>query len=327
MTPMLATALPTGLASVPSPSTWESLGKLPPFSAFGTDLEAPGALAAAARQIAYNGEIILVCGDGTAYASPTALNTVLQLYSLRLAHVLYVSDSRASCERLRLAVPSLACAWSSRVNTSKPQHDGVLVAKWWVGDWLVGGWRARLRLTRCRERTARHLRGGRRRRGSDVALEHEREAAVLRRERVVELLLARQLALALALDPLPAVHASGSGVKPGPAGIGRASGSAMRRAQVPEVRRVAEYDRRVRRHACLLVVRIRRVACHEHALALELPNQAGAHTASQRVRIVATQPTTAASALTLPAHRRHAATAPPRRHRAAAGAPPPRAWL
>jgi hypothetical protein len=72
-----------------------------------------------------------VCGDGSAYASPTALNTVLQLYALRLRHVLYMSDGPESCRRLQRAVPSLACAWSSVLNTSKPTHDSVLVRKWW----------------------------------------------------------------------------------------------------------------------------------------------------------------------------------------------------
>ena len=109
---------------------WESVGKLPPFTAFGQDLAASGVLAKAAAQIAYKREIILVCGDGSAYASPTALNTVLQLYALRLRHVLYVSDSEAACKRLQRAVPSLACAWSSSINTSKPTHDSVLVQKW-----------------------------------------------------------------------------------------------------------------------------------------------------------------------------------------------------
>ena len=120
------------LASRASPSqSFDSRGKLPPFTSFGADLEAPGALARAASEIAYRGELILVCGDGSAYASPTALNTVLQFYALRLHHVLYLSDSRASCERLRRAVPSLACAWSSIINASKPAHGSVCVEKYW----------------------------------------------------------------------------------------------------------------------------------------------------------------------------------------------------
>ena len=113
------------------PSEWESAGKLPPFTAFGTDVESPGGLERVAAQIAYKREIFLVCGDGSAYASPTALNTVLQLYALRIRHVLYISDSRDACNRLREAVPTLACAWSSVINTSKPTHDSVLVKKWW----------------------------------------------------------------------------------------------------------------------------------------------------------------------------------------------------
>ena len=122
--------LPQTIMPLP-PSTYESAGKLPPFASFAVDVEQPGALAKAASEIAYNREIILVCGDGSAYASPTALNTVLQLYALRLRHVLYLSDGPSACFRLRRAVPSLACAWSSILNTSKPAHDSVLVRKWW----------------------------------------------------------------------------------------------------------------------------------------------------------------------------------------------------
>ena len=47
-----------------------------PFEFFGTDVADDGALARAARAVAHDGEIIVVCGDGSAYASPTALNTV-----------------------------------------------------------------------------------------------------------------------------------------------------------------------------------------------------------------------------------------------------------
>jgi hypothetical protein len=88
-------------------------------------------LAAAARQIAWRGEVILTCGDGTDYASPTALNAVLQFYALKLHHVLYVSDSAASCAALRRAVPTLACVWSSLINATKPAHDSVCVKKYW----------------------------------------------------------------------------------------------------------------------------------------------------------------------------------------------------
>ena len=112
-------------------AAWESAGRLPAFRAFGSDLNVSGNLERAAEQISFRREIILVCGDGSAYASPTALNTVLQFRALRLHHVLYVSDSAASCDRLARAVPGLACAWSSYINTSKPAHDSVLVRKWW----------------------------------------------------------------------------------------------------------------------------------------------------------------------------------------------------
>ena len=124
-TPSVAAVLP------PTAEEYESAGKLPPFTEFGSDVEAPGVLERVASQVSYKREIVLVCGDGSAYASPTALNTVLQLYALRIRHVLYMSDGPAACARLRRAVPSLACAWSSIINTSKPKHDSVLVKKWW----------------------------------------------------------------------------------------------------------------------------------------------------------------------------------------------------
>ena len=113
-----------------SPGYFETAAP-PRFAAFGADLESPGVLAAAARQIAWRGEVILTCGDGTDYASPTALNAVLQFYALKLHHVLYVSDSAASCAALRRAVPSLACVWSSLINATKPAHDSVCVKRYW----------------------------------------------------------------------------------------------------------------------------------------------------------------------------------------------------
>ena len=56
---------PFEVASVPAP-----------FEFFGIDVADDCALARAARAVAHLGEIIVVCGDGSAYASPTALNTV-----------------------------------------------------------------------------------------------------------------------------------------------------------------------------------------------------------------------------------------------------------
>ena len=109
----------------------ESAGRLPAFTAFGADLESPGALELAISQIAFEREVILVCGDGSAYASPTALNTVLQFYALRLHHVLYVSDTPQSCERLRTGIPDLKCVWSSRIPTTRPPHDGICIKRYW----------------------------------------------------------------------------------------------------------------------------------------------------------------------------------------------------
>ena len=111
---------------------FESAGKLPPFTEHGTDVAQPGALERVASQIAFKGEVILICGDGSAAASPMALNTVLQMYAMRLQHVLYVSDSPASCAKLNLAVGGqLACVWSSRIIKSKPVNDGGCTKKYW----------------------------------------------------------------------------------------------------------------------------------------------------------------------------------------------------
>ena len=66
----LASAAHTSLAAryeQPSP---------PRFTAFGVDLERPGALELVTRQIAHQREIILVCGDAAPTAgSATHLNT------------------------------------------------------------------------------------------------------------------------------------------------------------------------------------------------------------------------------------------------------------
>ncbi len=111
--------------------SYESHGRLPPFTEFGADVAQPGVLRRVVSQVAYQGEIILLCGDGSAYASPTALNTVMQFYALRLRHVLFVSDSRQSCEALRRGLPSLRCVYTSRVPRTKPQNGGGCVKRFW----------------------------------------------------------------------------------------------------------------------------------------------------------------------------------------------------
>ncbi|KAL3920712.1 MAG: hypothetical protein SGPRY_005155 [Prymnesium sp.] len=116
--------------ALPPASLWET-SHPPPFSLSGADIASPSLLAAAAAQVAHRNEIILLCGDGSAYASPTALNTVLQLHALRLHHILYVSESPRACARLSSALPGLACVWSSSINTSKPSASSVLLSKWW----------------------------------------------------------------------------------------------------------------------------------------------------------------------------------------------------
>ena len=101
-------------------------------SLFGADVEVPGMLEAVVAQVARDNELILVSSDASAYAAPTALNTVLQLRSLGLDNVLLLSDSSSSCRRLRdHGMPSLSCVWSSRIPTTRPQHDGLCVSLYW----------------------------------------------------------------------------------------------------------------------------------------------------------------------------------------------------
>ena len=117
---------------MPHASSFESAGKLPTFSLHGVDLEMPGALAKVVSQVAYRRELILVCGDAKPSASAAnGLNTVLALRALRLHHILYLSDSSASCAALRLALPEVACVWSSRINATKPRDAGLCVQLYW----------------------------------------------------------------------------------------------------------------------------------------------------------------------------------------------------
>ena len=113
-------------------AAYESAGKLPLFANSGADLELPGMLERVVAQRAFRNELIMVCGDAAPTASSAnGLNTVMQLYALRLHHVLYISDSAMACDRLRAALPSLACVWSSRINNTKPEHGGLCVEKHW----------------------------------------------------------------------------------------------------------------------------------------------------------------------------------------------------
>ena len=112
-------------------ASYESAGKLPPFSLFGADVANASTLKAVVEQVAYRNEIILLCGDGQATGSPNALNTILQFYAMRIRHVLFVSDTANSCERLRAGLPELACVWSSRVPRTKPQNGGGCVKRFW----------------------------------------------------------------------------------------------------------------------------------------------------------------------------------------------------
>jgi len=110
----------------------ESAGRLPPFTAFGTDLEAEGALARVASQLAYQRELIIVCSDAAPTASASnALNTVLQLRALGLHHVLFLSDSPASCLSMRGALPGIACVWSSRLPKTMPANPGLCAKMYW----------------------------------------------------------------------------------------------------------------------------------------------------------------------------------------------------
>ena len=111
--------------------SYESAGKLPRFSYNGADVANASMLKAVVQQVAYRNEIILLCGDGQSGGSPNALNTALQFYALNLRHVLFVSDTAHSCERLRAGLPDLACVWSSRVPRTKPENDGGCVRRFW----------------------------------------------------------------------------------------------------------------------------------------------------------------------------------------------------
>ena len=101
------------------------------FTEFAADVEQPGVLRRVVEQVAVRNEIILVSGDGSSYASPTALNTVLQFRDLGHTNVLYVSDTPQSCERLRTDIHDLKCVWSSRIPTTRPPHDGICVKRYW----------------------------------------------------------------------------------------------------------------------------------------------------------------------------------------------------
>ena len=101
------------------------------FTEFAADVEQPGVLRRVVEQVAVRNEIILVSGDGSSYASPTALNTVLQFRDLGHTNVLYVSDTPQSCERLRTGISDLKCVWSSRIPTTRPPHDGICIKRYW----------------------------------------------------------------------------------------------------------------------------------------------------------------------------------------------------
>ena len=112
-------------------AAYESAGKLPNFTLFAADVANASVLRDVVRQVAYRNELILLCGDGQPAGSPNALNTVLQFYALRLRHVLFVSDTAESCQRLRRGLPELACVWTSRVPRTKPQNNGGCVKRFW----------------------------------------------------------------------------------------------------------------------------------------------------------------------------------------------------
>ena len=113
--------------------TYESAGKLPPFNRtlLGADIASLDTLAKVALRVSWRNELIVVCGDASSGGSPNALNTVLQFYALGLDHVLFVSDSAASCHRLAAAVPQLACVFDSRVPRTRPKNGGKCVKMFW----------------------------------------------------------------------------------------------------------------------------------------------------------------------------------------------------
>ena len=123
-----ALVLPTEPADV----NYFSAGLLPAFSHHGADLEEPGIFAKVVEQVSFRREIILVCGDAKPTASSAnGLNTLMQLRNLRLHHVLYLSDSAASCAALRHVLPEVACVWSSRISAKKPKAGGLCVQLYW----------------------------------------------------------------------------------------------------------------------------------------------------------------------------------------------------
>ena len=90
---------PFEVASVPAP-----------FEFFGIDVADDGALARAARAVAHLGEIIVVCGDGSAYASPTALNTVRVCESWRVQATGDALRSERCSRRTWLQLASSECS-------------------------------------------------------------------------------------------------------------------------------------------------------------------------------------------------------------------------
>ena len=129
---MLAGAVAAVAAAAVTDDLYQSAGHLPVFSHHSTDLEEPGMLAKVIEQVSYRKEIILVCGDVKPTASAAnGLNTLMQFRALQLHHVLYLSDSAASCASLRLALPEVACVWSSRISPTKPKNGGLCVQLYW----------------------------------------------------------------------------------------------------------------------------------------------------------------------------------------------------
>ena len=94
------------------------------------DLEAPGALERAARDVATLQNDVILMATGPDLTSVQMMNnTLVSLAGVRLrSHVLVIADSFATCTQL-LAPP---CFWSSRLVLNKPA-DSLTSRQFW--DW------------------------------------------------------------------------------------------------------------------------------------------------------------------------------------------------
>jgi hypothetical protein len=102
---------------------FHSLGRVKPYSA--ADLEAPGALRAAAAARSFDGEIILIVANGA--VSDMVANFALNLAALKMAHYLIVTDQPSGCKEITAAaggVAAGACGWTSYMSAQLGADKG-----------------------------------------------------------------------------------------------------------------------------------------------------------------------------------------------------------